>query len=248
MFLLKKSPDLSYQDIMDYVGETTHLGGSKTTKAILKHLVFKNKKPVVLDAGCGTGKTLNILSKEIDCQLFGLDKNRRFISKAKGSVSQLIVGDLTGLPFKDEVFDAVLCEDVLPFVDDVEKCIKEFTRVLKNKGFLAITTSIYFDKPDEQTKEKLSKLYGMKLNLIVFQDFMKLLKRYNVHQVEVVKPDINIIDGLKALHPWSWIKLFSLFLNRNLSRRLFSFLTSWLRMIKTTERNPGYVAVIGKKE
>jgi ubiquinone/menaquinone biosynthesis C-methylase UbiE len=61
----------------------------------------------------------------------GLDKEKRYIGQArKISSLELVLGDGTDLPFKDESFTFVLCNDVLEHVADSEKLAKELLRVL----------------------------------------------------------------------------------------------------------------------
>ena len=45
-----------------------------------------------------------------------------------------IVGDIQGLPFKDESVDAIICKAVLEHVPEPQEAVKEMYRVLKKKG------------------------------------------------------------------------------------------------------------------
>ena len=50
-----------------------------------------------------------------------------------------IMGDITNIPVEDKTFDNILCTEVLEHLPHPEKAIKEFARILKNKGRLILT-------------------------------------------------------------------------------------------------------------
>ena len=47
-----------------------------------------------------------------------------------------IIGDARKLPFKDQTFEAIICNSVLEHIADVEIVVEECLRVLKNGGFI----------------------------------------------------------------------------------------------------------------
>ena len=96
---------------------------------------------VVLDAGCGGGKSLEIIRK--DSYRVGLDIKKENLLKARmiEGNNNLVLGDLEYLPFKERAFDFVFCQDVLEHVKSAEKTIREFSFVLKEKGVVAISTT-----------------------------------------------------------------------------------------------------------
>lgn len=125
-----------------------------TKKYRLEHKYFtidkwadklKNTKAkAVLDFGCGTGiVTLKLLERgirtmSIDVSLAMLQRLRK---KAKENIlnDKCVAGDVENLPFKDEVFDGLICAGVLHHVADIEKSVKNQIRVLKKNGLLFIT-------------------------------------------------------------------------------------------------------------
>lgn len=52
-----------------------------------------------------------------------------------------IVADAHNLPFKDDAFDLILCEDVLEHLKKPWLAVNEFFRVLKNGGFIYVDTA-----------------------------------------------------------------------------------------------------------
>jgi SAM-dependent methyltransferase len=93
----------------------------------------------VLDAGCGTGKFFGMdFAREIGCQLVGID-----LRQDLGANSEIDFGvraELNRLPFADGSFDVVNCRLVIEHVDFPDTVLKEFYRVLKPGGRLAIFT------------------------------------------------------------------------------------------------------------
>jgi len=83
----------------------------------------------VLDVGCGA-KPYKLLLPGA-CEYVGMDC-------AKG-VKPECFGSIPGLPFKDDVFDSVLCTEVLEHLPEPDKAITEIRRVLKKDGYLYVT-------------------------------------------------------------------------------------------------------------
>lgn len=103
-------------------------------------LLNGHKFDKVLDVGYGTGIfffTLNQISKE----LYGIDEHKKNEELAKrykeqGINLKLASGDISTLPYKNEIFDCVVTISTLEHIKDLDKVIQEFCRVLKNDGYL----------------------------------------------------------------------------------------------------------------
>ena len=89
----------------------------------------------ILDLGCGPSRFLGIFHGKT---VIGLEKNIKKIEKI--SKGLLINGDATNLPFKNAIFDGILCTEVLEHIKNYKKAIQEIIRVIKPKGKLLITT------------------------------------------------------------------------------------------------------------
>ena len=94
---------------------------------------FKNKNGRVLDLGCGGNPYYH---KNINGRLFCLDIRKTKISD--------VTGDANLLPFKDNVFDAVISINSFYYFDNPFLCAKEVSRVLRKNGkFLLVMPFIY---------------------------------------------------------------------------------------------------------
>ena len=112
----------------------------------------------ILDIGCGDGKYLDLMP---DLIMFGLDYCPEWFHSQSES-SHLLVGSVLQLPFRDELFDGVLCCGVLHHISTLErriKALKEIARTLKIGGKLLLTvTSRPNDVKDIESQDVLIKV------------------------------------------------------------------------------------------
>lgn len=103
----------------------------------------------ILDAGCGQGDfTLHLAKMKNVRQANGIDLSQTAIEESirrakKDKLSdkaQFKAGSVTDIPFKNNVFDSIFAFEIVEHVVDTEQMFKEFNRVLKNGGYLGITT------------------------------------------------------------------------------------------------------------
>ena len=94
-----------------------------------------------LDLGCGAGYFLDKASKELNCEVYGIDPSpgKHGVGRYGDSINQNIIkGFAENIDYQDEYFDAILCSHVLEHVTDEEKSLSEIRRVLKPDGVLII--------------------------------------------------------------------------------------------------------------
>jgi len=101
----------------------------------------------VLDAGCGMGWYTNFLSEyDPDGEVYGVDIARKAINKGvKLGNGHLLIGSITDLPFSDETFDYIACEEVIHHTPEPELTLKHLVTKLKPGG--TYTMYIYKEKP-----------------------------------------------------------------------------------------------------
>ena len=116
------------------------------------------KKPLILlDAGCGP-HICSVSKVPENITAIGLDVSRKNIhlshkkAKEKGYANfHFVVGSITYLPFKTNIFDISICVDVLEHVPDKDKAIVEISRTCKyGAAFLGSTSNslnpiLFFD-------------------------------------------------------------------------------------------------------
>ncbi|OGL41469.1 MAG: hypothetical protein A2042_01485 [Candidatus Schekmanbacteria bacterium GWA2_38_11] len=93
-----------------------------------------NKNTFLLDAGCGAGRYL--ANTVTDQPFVGLDLSLEMLRMAREELKRglFVVGELEHLPFKDNVFDEIICVRVLQHIKNQEQAIRELSRVCKMNG------------------------------------------------------------------------------------------------------------------
>jgi arsenite methyltransferase len=111
----------------------------------------------VLDVGCGTGVTLNRLTRVHELSAIGLDASSVLLEQNRMRNPDLPLVRAVGenLPFFDEHVDGVLAECSLSAMNKPDNVLDEFRRVLKIGGKL-ILSDVYARNPD-----RIDQLAGM---------------------------------------------------------------------------------------
>jgi len=127
-----------YQRINELASFHFWYQGSRDLLEKLIRKYSKGKNPKILDAGCGPGAMLPALVKF--GQVFGIDISSEALKFCKERNFEVKKGTVEKIPFKDNFFDLVICFEVLYHkdVDNPQKAIGEFFRVLKPGGFLIL--------------------------------------------------------------------------------------------------------------
>jgi len=98
----------------------------------------------VLDLACGTGVVARMAAPMVQPggEISGLDFNGAQITTARTMDPSIDwqKGDAAELPFADEEFDLVVCQQGFQFFPDRVQAVKEVRRVLKPGGRVAITS------------------------------------------------------------------------------------------------------------
>lgn len=142
-----------------------HPGGFTATLELLDRIPIRPDS-VVLDIGCGSGRTACYIAKKYGTHVFALDKSEKMLAKAKtralieGAEVNFICGDALDMPFADEVADVVLLESVLVFLP-VLPVLSECRRVLKEGGVLAGIEILAGEKLSAAEKKKIERTCGL---------------------------------------------------------------------------------------
>ena len=96
----------------------------------------------VLDVGCATGSGLKFL-REIGFQnLYGIDLDSYLLKIVPKSLAKLCKGSVEKMPFEDESFDYILCQNILHHLTSLNEysiASDEMFRVLKPGGIIFIS-------------------------------------------------------------------------------------------------------------
>jgi SAM-dependent methyltransferase len=95
----------------------------------------------LLDAGCGSGRTLDDLARY--GAVSGMELNPMGVSAARARGHEVREGLVEGIPYEDASFDLVTCLDVIEHTDDDVVSLRELRRVTRPGGLLVVTVPAY---------------------------------------------------------------------------------------------------------
>lgn len=106
---------------------------------VLSFIKKKGKRGVkILDIGCGTGMAAERL-KDFGA-VYGVDISSKSIEQARDRLDEAYVSLAEKLPFRNEIFDVIVCTEVIEHLLAPSEALSEFNRVLRSGGYLIIST------------------------------------------------------------------------------------------------------------
>lgn len=104
-----------------------------STRSLISKYVQPGSK--ILDVGVGLGRVIAPLQA---FDRFGIDISPDYLLKARENGINVCLSKIEDMPYRDNLFDAVIACDVLEHVIDLNLCCKNILRVLKPGGVLII--------------------------------------------------------------------------------------------------------------
>ncbi|GAB6020061.1 hypothetical protein CHUAL_002800 [Chamberlinius hualienensis] len=126
-------------DVYDQIAPYFRMSRNRTWPKINQFLLDLEPGSLICDAGCGTGKYMDI---NPDVYPLGIDHCQSLAELAKERGHEVVTCDILALPFRDESFDAAISISVIHHLATTERrveAIKELARVLRIGGRLVIT-------------------------------------------------------------------------------------------------------------
>jgi len=180
-----------------------HTRGIRATKD-LANIVTPTASMHLLDVGCGIGGTARYLASTYGCQVTGIDLTNEYIEAASMLTELCHLDNLVNfrqanalnLPFNDNSFDMVWCQNVAMNIEDKNSLYREIARVIISEGYFISTemsadknSSPYFPLPWARSpeisflisqKEMLTKLKNSGLKVIESKDTsLNAIKAFN---------------------------------------------------------------------
>lgn len=137
----------------------------------LEKVAFK-KNDVILDIGCGGGKTVHRLCGLVPKgKVYGMDysdlaveqstaMNKRYIKSGRVDIRK---GSVSNMPYKDRTFDVVTGIETFYFWPEPIEDLKEVRRVLKPGGTLLLVFEAMKDRENPDKWKKYEELIGLKV-------------------------------------------------------------------------------------
>jgi SAM-dependent methyltransferase len=126
--------------------EHLHSGGLATTREQAKRIALTEDSRV-LDVGCGIGGPARYLAHSYGCRVDGIDltaeliETGRMLTERCGLADRVVlqIGNALDLPYPDQTFDVVWCQNVAMNVADKAGLLAGVYRVLKPGGLFTST-------------------------------------------------------------------------------------------------------------
>ena len=134
----------------------------------LSHYDFKDTE-IVLDIGCGGGKTVNRLSEMVK-KTYGVDYSDLAVEKSiklnkkqiKNNLVEIQKASVSNLPFEESFFDVAVAVETYYFWPDKLNDLKEIKRVLKSKGTLLMIFEMCKEESEPDKWIDVEKLIDIK--------------------------------------------------------------------------------------
>ena len=171
-----------------------------------------NTGDLVLDIGCGEGRHSIGLHVDRGINAVGMDLSLEDMETARSRIKDFSVsdtnksscvfasGDIQHLPFEKNLYDAVICSEVLEHLESLDSAVSELVRVLKPEGVLAVSVPRYLP---ELICWKLSSAYsktaGGHVRIFKQKELRKLIGKESV--------SYKSFHWAHALHsPYWWLR------------------------------------------
>lgn len=257
----KAEPESYYFELQASWGLTKHMGGLEATRELIEACHI-DKDSYVLDVGCGVGITACYMAKEYGCKVVGVDLSEMMVERSnerakRKNVEEKVefkIGDAQDLPFKDGVFDAVICESVVAFPKDKQKVISEYARVTKPGGYVGMNEVTWVETPPPELVEYMSHALGQAefLNPDGWKDLLKdagltgiVARVYKTSALRQWASEVRQMNPIDYLGAWS--KLFSLYFKNPAVRKWIKEISVPPRSVFRIFKYSGYGLYVGRK-
>ena len=106
-----------------------------------KNIIAVNQKSL-LDIGCGSGERTIRIAKYFDIHTqytYGVDSNNRQIAACRKMFNAEVIDlESDSLPYHDNYFDLVVCNQVLEHLKNYKKVLDDMIRVTRERGYIVI--------------------------------------------------------------------------------------------------------------
>ncbi|MCL4448608.1 MAG: class I SAM-dependent methyltransferase [Actinobacteria bacterium] len=183
----KLHQQLSYCRTSNLWQNEFHLARIKQCKRMLSGVTGK-----VLDVG--SGYSMVNMAGPWNFKLILLDRDYEAIRDATGQAGLAkVVGEVAAMPFREGIFDAVYCGEIIEHLVEPDKALLEWNRILQKRGRMALTTP--------NRRHLMARLTGIETvqnpEHLFEYTYDELLKAVNESGAVVVN-----IEGLLLPLPW----------------------------------------------
>jgi ubiquinone/menaquinone biosynthesis C-methylase UbiE len=170
----------------------------------LKHVSIKSDS-VILDVGCGGGKTISRLARRaVHGKVYGIDHSGDMVDFSREANKKLITanrvnilqGKVEKTGFKDDVFDLVTSIETYYFWPNLADAFQEIKRILKKGGYLLIISEMIKDGVYEAENAEI--IAKTTVNLVPLQEIQRILFSVGYSNVEVYRKRKSVWNAIVA--------------------------------------------------
>lgn len=163
---------MDYNQLIGIVRETNRPPGGVNSVSRIAQRGFLHSGSRILEIGTSTGFTAIELARLVGCHITAIDINPTSLAEARDRAEMLGVAgrirfevqDATNLSYDDGEFDMVFCGNVTSLVSDRDKALREYSRVIKNSGYIAAIPMYYIKEPSEALLNAVSEAIHVRIS------------------------------------------------------------------------------------
>lgn len=160
-------------------------------KRRIESLNIPNSK-LILETGSGSGLVTKSYNSKIICSDFSFE----MCKQAKSRHKDVICCDAESLPFKEKIFDGVICAEMIYYLETPKKFILDSKKILKSNGVIAFS----LPSKNMNTIDKIRKLlrnFGFKN--MYFNDGIKSFTNIEILKSLLIQNGFRIIQIKKQI-------------------------------------------------
>lgn len=183
---------MNYVEFISLLKETNRCPGGKNAIRQILQNSFVSPQSKVLEVGSNTGFTSLEIARTAKCQTIGIDVVPEAVALSKELLAQdtpemqrLVQfehGSAYEIPFGDERFDLVVTGGATSFMEDKNRAVREYFRVLKPWGFLSVTTLAYYTPPPDQVIKSVSSVIGADIKPWGFEQWHEVFSKNDLFE------------------------------------------------------------------
>ena len=129
MSLISKLDKRFYPDVSD-----------RWDDLLFRHEIIRHLKPdmTILDLGAGAGIIPEMNFRGKAKMIYGLDPDERVLSNP--FLDSAVCSTAEKMSFADEMFDMIICQNVMEHIENPERLVAQVKRVLKKEGLFFVKT------------------------------------------------------------------------------------------------------------
>jgi SAM-dependent methyltransferase len=216
---------LNAYDFLAYLGKRVlNPGGIAGRDKVLDRIQLRPDLHI-LEIGGGSGHTACHIAQKYGCKVTAVDISPRSVSAAQALITELglndqvrcEVGDVNDLRFRENTFDAVVCQGVLMFVSH-QQALSEVRRVLREDGVFAGLECCWRRLPPNAVREATYRVCSCEtLNFHSLCGWVGTLRDANFAAVHAAEHPVRLLSVKGFLRDEGWSN--SIHIAHNVFRR-----------------------------